>query len=226
MRQQDSMLLVSLLVFAGVAAGGYAAGSNSLLDSFLKPSTERAIAIREYHQGDMKDAFNEFQRLAKKGDNSAAFYLGQMYEFGHGTAVNGDEAVKWLRKSAGAGNAIAARQLGELYYNGTVVVQDFGKAETWLKQAAQAGDETAMINLGHMASNGFGMAANPVTAYAYYAAASAKGSNYAETLRNKIAAKLSVDQQASGEQQAKSILADVAKSPATNGKSKDSVPSS
>lgn len=207
-----------LLILAGLGAlaVGYFAGHASVLKLDRAPSRIEAIAVKDFQEGYDTQAFKLFTKLAGKGDKTAAFYLGQMYEFGDGVAVDRQQAVKWLSIAANAGNVGASRQLGLLYLDGIAGIQDFSKARKWLLAAADTGDGTALRSLGDMNREGLGAPADPVTAYAYYSVAAIKGNGYGTTMRDKLASSLSADQQRKGQDKARAILAriDAAQAPA------------
>ncbi|MEJ2116777.1 MAG: tetratricopeptide repeat protein [Alphaproteobacteria bacterium] len=195
--------LLILLFLIAIAAGFGLAVS---IQTPRNPVQREAIALQDFKNGDFTAAFKIFRKLAKQDNTKAAYYLGQMYQFGDGTAINGSKAIEWLTVAAKAGNAQAARQLGQLYLNGTVSVQDFAQARHWFEKAAHAGDSRAMNALGEMNAQGLGGPADPVAAYGYYAAAATGGNAYSVTQRDKIAKKLSAQQQAKGELMASRLL--------------------
>ncbi len=195
--------LLILLFLIAIAAGFEMA---VLVQTPKNPAQRETTAVWDFKNGDFTDAFQIFRKLAKQNNTKAAYYLGQMYQFGDGTTVDGSQAIKWLTVAAKAGNARAARQLGQLYLNGAVVVQDFSAARHWFEKAANAGDSMAMNKLGEMNALGLGGPADPVAAYGYYAAAATGGNAYGLTQRDKIAQKLSVQQQAKGERMAARLL--------------------
>lgn len=55
--------------------------------------------------------FQAQMMLAKRGDASAQYYLGEMYEQGLGTEPNLSEAFKWYDQSAKKGNRLATRKI-------------------------------------------------------------------------------------------------------------------
>jgi len=192
------LLIISLAFVVGRLATGHFTTS---------PKHEEAAAIQAYRQGDTNDALPIFQQLARKGDATAAYYLGEMYQYGDGTARNGELAKKWLTQSAQAGHVAAARQLGLLYLNGTDPVQDLVAARHWLQTAARHHDAIALRHLGDMEAQGFGAPANPVSAYADYAAAAVLGDAYAANQRDTLATGLSTEQQVAGRHQAETLVA-------------------
>lgn len=208
---QNTTLVAAVIVAA--AAVGFTAGKSSLIAATGGPSQIEAMAVDYYNEGKTSQAFPIFQDLARKGDTGAAFYLGEMYEFGDGVPADGDKAVKWLSVAAKAGNTRAARQLGLLYLDGIVQVQDFARARKWLEISAHAGDQTALRSLGDMNADGFGAPADPVAAYAYYSVAALRGNNYAAAMRDRLARKLDAAQQQAGEKQARQIRQRIAAPP-------------
>ncbi|QID16409.1 sel1 repeat family protein [Nitrogeniibacter mangrovi] len=192
------LLLIALAFAAGRLTVGHLAND---------PAREEAAAIHAYRSGHTTDAHQLFAQLAKHGDTTAAYYLGEMDQYGDGTARDGAQAVKWLTIAAKAGHARAARQLGLLYLNGQVQVQDLAAARQWLTRAANAGDAVALRHLGTMTARGLGGAADPVAAYADYAAATSLGDTDAASLRDAEAARLSAAQQVEGQRQAARLAA-------------------
>jgi TPR repeat protein len=191
------VMLIALAFTAGRLTDGHFAAN---------PKHEEAVAIQAYRKGDTNDALPLFQRLAKQGDPTAAYYLGEMYQYGDGTTRDGAQAVKWFTQSAKAGHVPAARQLGLIYLNGTDQVQDLAAARTWLDQAAHHQDPMALRHLGDMNAHGLGAPADPVAAYADYAAAAVLGNTYAGNLRDELATRLSAEQQAAGQKQADTLV--------------------
>jgi TPR repeat protein len=51
---------------------------------------------------------------AQQGNADAQYYLGLLYEFGHGVPQNHAEAAKWYRMSVQQGNEDARTRLNEL----------------------------------------------------------------------------------------------------------------
>lgn len=64
-------------------------------------------------RADSPDArlFQAQMMLAKRGDASAQYYLGEMFEQGLGTEPNLSEAFKWYDQAAKKGNRLAARKI-------------------------------------------------------------------------------------------------------------------
>lgn len=208
MNISDKKPLLALAALT-VAAAGFALGQSKLVRYEDSPAGQERLAIEALQRDHLTTAFAMFQKLARDGDKSAAFYLGQMYQDGDGAPRDGAEAVKWLTVAARADNAAAARQLGLLYLDGADEVQNLAKARQWFGVAAKDGDRLALRSLGEMNASGLGGPADLVKAYAYYSVAAARGSGYSAVLRDRIAKRLDPQQQREGEKDAARIVAEI-----------------
>ena len=110
---------------------------------------EDARAVSDH--GDYQTAFRLWAALAEQGDAEAQNALGLMYATGKGVAsVDGNEALKWFRRSADLGNAAAAVNLGRLYFDGTVLPRDYAAAAEWFRKAAEHGNAAGERLLGNL----------------------------------------------------------------------------
>ena len=87
--------------------------------------------VAAFKRGDYATALREFRPLAERGDATAQFNLGIMYDTGLGVPQDYAEAARWYRKAADQGNATAQFNLGFMYSNGRGVPQDYAKAVKW-----------------------------------------------------------------------------------------------
>ncbi len=92
--------------------------------------------VAAYDRGDYARAYKEFKALAERGNASAQYYLGIMYDYGRGVPKDDTEAAKWYCKAAEQGNRFAQLFLGIMYKFGTGVPQDYVLAYMWLNLAA------------------------------------------------------------------------------------------
>jgi TPR repeat protein len=134
------------------------------------PATVRA-GIQAWQQGDHATAVAIWRALADKGDNDAAFNLGQAYRLGKGVNADSGEAKKWFERAAKAGHLDAQVSLGLLLFD----TGDRATALTWLKRAADRGEPRALLVTGTALFNGDGMKRDPVLGYAYVSRAAAQG---------------------------------------------------
>ena len=81
--------------------------------------------------GDYATALQEWTPLAKQGNASAQYNLGQMYRDGEGVPKNDKTAVKWYALAAEQGVADAQYSLGQMYANGDGVPENDTEAVKW-----------------------------------------------------------------------------------------------
>jgi uncharacterized protein len=96
-----------------------------------------------YSRGDYKNAFRQFERLAKKGDGKAQILLGRMYQRGEGVPEDHAKAAKWFRRAAEQGLSDAQFFLGCIYEKGQGVEQDYTQAYMWYSLATDQGNKVA-----------------------------------------------------------------------------------
>lgn len=134
------------------------------------PASVRA-GIEAWQQGDPAKAVAIWRALADKGDQDAAFNLGQAYRLGRGVPADSGEAKKWFEKAARANHLDAQVSLGLLLFD----IGDRANALIWLKRAADRGEPRALLVTGTALFNGDGMKRDPVLGYAYVSRAAAQG---------------------------------------------------
>ena len=110
-----------------------------------------ADALAAYHRGDFEKAVELWHVMAEKGDSTAEYSLGQMYEQGKGVAQDYKEAYKWYRLSAEQGNDRAQYSLGGMYEKGLGVPRDYIRAYMWYDLAAAQGMHVAESNRDYIA---------------------------------------------------------------------------
>ena len=98
-----------LLILSVVSFGVMAASAQ------LTEDTQRAI--KAFENGKWEEGFR-LSKDADLNDKSIQFYLGVMYENGHGVTKDDSAAVKWYRKAADQGVAKAQYNLGLMYEYG------------------------------------------------------------------------------------------------------------
>src|SRR6476469_1238630 len=134
------------------------------------PAPTVRSGIEAWQQGDPAKAVAIWRGLAEKGDNDAAFNLGQAYRLGRGVAADSGQAQKWFEQAARAGHLDAEVSLGLLLFDSG----DRATALSWLSKAAQRGEPRAMLVTGTALFNGDGMKRDPVLGYADVSRAAAE----------------------------------------------------
>lgn len=97
-----------------------------------------AAAYLAASRSDYASAIRIWHRLAKEGDGTSQYNLGQMYEAGQGVARDFAAAAEWYRRAAEGGIPHARLSLGVAYALGRGVRQDYLKAYKWLSLAVSA----------------------------------------------------------------------------------------
>ncbi|MBT4701145.1 MAG: sel1 repeat family protein, partial [Rhodospirillaceae bacterium] len=103
-----------------------------------------------YAAGDYTNVLKKWEPLAKGGNASAQFNLGQMYRRGQGVKKNDKTAVKWYTIAAEQGQAIAQNNLANRYVRGQGVEPNIKAALKWYKRAADQGYVSAMNNMARL----------------------------------------------------------------------------
>ena len=111
--------------------------------SFGATLEEATIA---YNKGDYQTSKTIFEDLASKGDATAQYNLGVMYDFGKGVKQDYFKAKEWYEKAANQGHASAQYNLGNMYSNGNGVKQDKRVAKQWFGKACDGGNQNGCYN--------------------------------------------------------------------------------
>ena len=138
-------------------------------------SGELKEGIKAIKIGDYVSAYKEFTPLAKKGNPTAQFYLGQMYRLGLYVNQDHQKSYKWYTKSAKQGVPFAQFYLGNIYLRGTGVPIDITKAKKWYIKAANQGHIIAQYHLGRMYQRGDGVSPNDQKALKWFKKAAIQG---------------------------------------------------
>ena len=123
---------------------------------------------------------------AERGNSSAQYNLGVLYDNGRGVRKDYKEAVKWYRKAAEQGLAGAQNNLGVLYDNGQGVRKDYKEAVKWYRKSAERGHDLAQYYLGEMYYRGQGVRKNKSMAHMYWNIAAVSGYKIAIKERDRI----------------------------------------
>ena len=162
------------------------------------PSVAAAATVRAgieaWQKGDSARAVSIWRALADKGDQDAAFNLGQAYRLGRGVPADSGEAKRWFERAASAGHLDAQVSLGLLLFD----VGDRDGALNWLGRAAERGEPRAMLVTGTALFNGDGLRRDAIRGYAYVSRAAAQGLGPAKTTLVDMDKAMSVDDRKKG----------------------------
>lgn len=153
---------------------------------------------------DADQALQWYRRAAQAGVPEAQNNLGFLYERGLGVPADRDKAIAWYRRAAEGGLAVAQANLGVIYGFGQGGNQT--EAVRWLRAAALQGDGQGQASLGLLYANGFGVAKDPIEAFAWFHlaayAADEATARTATEYRRQLASSLGAPQRSAARAQA------------------------
>jgi TPR repeat protein len=129
---------------------------------------------------DYTKARDWYEKAAFKGEVTAMFSLGHLYESGLGGERDYIKARDWYENAGDKGHLEAMFSLSRLYENGFGVASpNDARARVLFEKAADKGDAIAMFNLGRLYENGSGVAQDYAKAREWYEKAAYKGDSIA-----------------------------------------------
>jgi len=157
--------------------------------------------------GDYETAVKEFTALAKDGNASAQYNLGQFYRRGLGVTKDYGEAAMWYLRAAEQGHNKAQYNLGKMYRRGHGVSQDDAEAVKWYRRAAEQGVAFAQFDLGWMYRNGEGVVQDYVQAHMWWNIARSNGLAVNGEFLNLLEKKMTSSQIAEAQKLARECVA-------------------
>lgn len=103
--------------------------------------------LKAYKSGDYKKALSVWTPLANKGNASAQYNLGVMYEKGIGVDQDYKEVAKWYKLSAKQGHALAQYNLGTMYYKGRGIEVNKTESYNLWKASSKQGHQNSKVSL-------------------------------------------------------------------------------
>jgi TPR repeat protein len=159
-------------------------------------------------QGLAKDgveAVRWFRKAAEQNNAYAQFELGLCYHKGEGVARDYVEAVKWYRKAGEQNDASAQYNLGVCYAEGQGLAKDGVEAVRWFRKAAEQNNAYAQFALGNCYADGDGAVKDYVEAYKWWLLAGGQGHEGAKKNMTILERKMSREQAAEGQNQARNF---------------------
>ena len=119
-------------------------------------------------------------RLAShQGHVEAAAFVGSVYGWGQGVAVDYPRSMAAYKVASEGGNALCQWMVGRMYYSGLGVDVDYAQALPWIEKAAAQDQPEAVGQLGMMYCDGKGITPSFRRAREYYERAIELGSSRA-----------------------------------------------
>lgn len=116
-------------------------------NSIVLPDELFNKAQKLYWNGNYKEAFPLFKKIAEQGDARAQTNLGLMFRNGKGVEVDYLSAIYWYKKAANQGDSRAQYALGIMYMYSRGVEHDIEEATKWFHLAAEQGHMNAQKEL-------------------------------------------------------------------------------
>ena len=122
----------------------------------------RSAHARVWLATEFKEARFHYVRFqAEKGEPSAEYKMGLIYETGEHGVRSEYEAHKWLLRAAFHGVAAAQSKVSEYCRDGRGVTQSHEEAFKWCRKAAEQGHALSQLRLAAMYRDGIGVERNP-----------------------------------------------------------------
>ncbi len=193
MKKIFAVIAIVLVVFAG---GLYFVLNNTDANSI-------DAGLIAYNDRDYKTALSIWQPLAKQGNLYAQFYLGLMYDKGHGVLQDYSQAEKWYRLAAEKGVAKAQFNLGAMHK----LNKNYKEAGIWYSFAAEQGLTEGQYSLGSLYRWGKEVSRDYVRAHMWLNLATSNGDISAEYSRDSLADDMTSEQLAEAKKRAKQCKA-------------------
>jgi TPR repeat protein len=95
---------------------------------------DKGLQAMQHH--DFETAYQEWKKLADKGDADIQSAIAVMYHTGTGVKQDYEKAFYWYKKAAEQGVTAAQANLGVMYAKGTGTSQDYVQSYAWYSVAA------------------------------------------------------------------------------------------
>lgn len=99
------------------------------------------VAMAALSDGDYRQAYRGFKRLAQRDHVESQYQLGMLYLFGQGAKQDTAQGISWLEQAALNGNYLAAHELGQIYIAGRGVAPNELEAMKWVELATEIAEE-------------------------------------------------------------------------------------
>jgi TPR repeat protein len=122
----------------------------------------RSAHARVWLATEFKEARFHYIRLrAEKGEASAEYRLGLIFESGEHGVRSEQEAHKWFLRAAFHGIAAAQAKVSEYCSDGRGIAKNDEDAFKWCRKAAEQGHAASQLRLAAMYRDGVGVERNP-----------------------------------------------------------------
>jgi TPR repeat protein len=120
-------MLLALLSPLSVSAGDYDDAVTALTD------------------GEYRQAYRGFKRLAQRDHVEAQFQVAMLYLFGQGVKLDTEQGIHWLERAANNGSYAAANELAQIYIAGRGVPPNEAEAIKWMELATTIAEQDESV---------------------------------------------------------------------------------
>lgn len=121
----------------------------ALLLLFLSPLSvsagEYEDAVSALTDGEYRQAYRGFKRLAQREHVKAQFQVGMLYLFGQGVKLDTEQGIHWLERAANNGSYAAANELAQIYLAGRGVAPNEAEAIKWMELATTIAEQDESV---------------------------------------------------------------------------------
>ena len=139
---KKTLLILLLMATARAHESPVAAPTVAPVSQPTEAEQEQILAEAKvaYDKENYARALELFHQLAAVGHAEAMEYIGLMYQYGNGVALDYASAKRWCKKAIAAGNSTAYWRIGYLYkWGGPGLERNYASAKEWFEMAGDAG---------------------------------------------------------------------------------------
>ena len=118
----------------------------SLITSPVQAGSYKA-GLEAFRANNYELAYDNLYPLAHKGNRSAQYFLGAIFDDSKNALHDTKKAIHWYTKAAKQGEVNAQFSLGAMYHQGEGVLQNDKEAFYWYSKAAKQGDSESQMQL-------------------------------------------------------------------------------
>jgi hypothetical protein len=102
-------------------------------------------AVSALADGEYRQAYRGFKRLAQREHVEAQFQVGMLYLFGQGVKTDTELGIHWLERAAHNGSYAAANELAQIYISGRGVAPNEAEAIKWMELATTIAEQDESV---------------------------------------------------------------------------------
>jgi TPR repeat protein len=117
----------------------------ALLSPLPVSAGEYEDAVAALTDGEYRQAYRGFKRLAQRDHVEAQYQVGMLYLFGQGAKLDTEQGIHWLERAANNGSYAAANELAQIYISGRGVPPNEAEAIKWMELATTIAEQDESV---------------------------------------------------------------------------------